>query len=137
MKSLRLLVFLLSSLTACTLPTAVGPWDGEYLYGGNGSRSNITVSINSPKFKQACVFQDIGIRINENYICSAAIKGDALEVRLEGERFGEVGGIYKVGEVLLTLKRPKGQKNEYPVQWGSYVPFDDLSKANKYFVKSK
>lgn len=53
----------------------IGPWDGEYVYGGYGGRTaggsaitiGITVSINSPKFKQACVFQDIGIRINENY----------------------------------------------------------------------
>lgn len=135
MKTRHLFVLLLGLLTACTPPTPRGPWDGEYFYGG--SLSDITLSINNPEFKQACVFQDIGVRINENFICSTAVKDDTLEVRFEGERFGEVGGIHKVGDVLLTLKKPKDQKNEYVVRWGSYVPFGDMSKAATYFKKSK
>lgn len=156
MKTLRLVVFSLGLLTACTdpvtapVPAPTGPWDGEYSYGGYGGRTaggspimmDITVSINSPKFKQACVFQAMGFQTDTNIFCTAAIKSDVLEVQFKSY---DDGGIlngygnerYKVGEVLLTLKQPKDKKNQYAVRWGSYVPFDDMSQADKYFEKSK
>ena len=145
MKTLRLFIFSLGLLTACTAPATAGPWDGEYLYGGYGGRTaggsaimiGITVSINSPKFKQACVFQAMGFQTDDHYICSTTIKGDTLEVKFKSDRDGYAEKRYKVGEVLLSLKQPKDQKNQYAVRWGSYVPFDDMSQADKYFEKSK
>lgn len=150
MKTLRLFVFSFSLLIACTLPATAGPWDGEYEYGGYGGRTaggsaimmEVTVSINSPKLKQACVFQAIGFQTDTKIFCTAAIKGDVLEVQFksysDGGILNEFGNErYKVGEVLLTLKKPKDKKNQYAVRWGSYVPFDDMSQADKFFEKSK
>lgn len=101
----------------------------------------ISVSINSPKFKQACVFQAMGFQTDTKIFCTTAIKGDALEFKSysDGGILNEFGNErYKVGEVLLTLKHVKDQKNKnkYAVHWGSYVPFDDMSQANKYFEKT-
>lgn len=145
MKTLRLFVFSFSLLTACTPPATAGPWDGEYEYGGFGGRTvggsaimmEVTVSINSPKFKQGCVFQAMGFQTDKYYICSAAISGDTLEIKFKSDRDGYAEKRYKVGEVLLSLKQSKDQKNQYEVRWGSYVPFDDMSQADKYFEKSK
>lgn len=70
MKKLRPLIVTLALLAACTRATPAGSWDGEYTYSGYGGRTaggsaismEITVSINSPKFKQACVLQASGSR---------------------------------------------------------------------------
>lgn len=150
MKTLRLFVFSFSLLTACTPPATAGPWDGEYEYGGFGGRTaggsaimmEVTLSINSPKFKQGCVFQAMGFQTDTKIFCTAAIKGDALEIQFksysDGGILNEFGNErYKVGEVLLSLNKPKDQKNQYEVRWGSYVPFDDMSRADKFFEKSK
>ena len=150
MKKFRPLIFTLALLAACTQATPAGSWDGEYTYGGYGGRTaggsaismEITVSINSPKFKQPCVLQAIGFQTEDKIFCATAIKGDALEIRFksygDGGTLNEFGNeVYKAEEVLLTLKRPKDRKNEYAVHWGAYVPFDDMSQAKKYFEKSK
>lgn len=150
MKTLRSLIVAFGLLAACVEATPAGPWDGEYTYGGYGGRTaggsaimmKITVSINDPKFEQACVLQALGFQTDERIFCATTAKGDALEVRFksysDGGTANEFGNeIYKVGEVLLTLQRPKDQKNEYAVRWGSYVPFDDMSQAKNYFEKSK
>lgn len=146
MKTLYLLICSLGLLAACTEPaTSAGPWDGEYFYASSGGHTaggsnifmKITVSINSPKLKQACVFQAMGFQTDDYFICSIAIKDQTLEVKFKSDRDGYAEKIYKVGEVLLSLRLPKDQKNQYAVSWGSYVPFDDMSQANKYFEKSK
>lgn len=138
-------------ISACSGNDAVGQWDGEYTYnafgGHTGGGSPITMKmtlIKQSRVDKSCLLHVVGFQRLETIICTTTDHGNKLEIKFKSYDDGRIVNaidvsVYKVGDTLFVLERSeaKDMKPRYMPRWVSYMVFDDMSKANEPFEKTK
>ena len=106
-------------IVAAPAVAAPAAWTGKYVYeealGPNLSKTiNLFVTHELTLTGSDCRIKAQGYQTDEEIVCTAAPKGDALELRFksygDGKTVNKYGTrIYAVGEPLLTLSKPGGK----------------------------
>ncbi|MFC3712043.1 DUF5991 domain-containing protein [Sphingoaurantiacus capsulatus] len=139
---LRFATAAIAALAASAAIAAPAAWNGKYVFeealGPNLTKTiNLFVTHELTLSPTDCRIKAQGYQTDETILCTAAPKGQGLELRFksygDGKTVNKYGTkIYTVGEPLLTLSKPGGKLT---TTWQSYTP-NKKSPPGAYFKKA-